>query len=190
MATKTGKLSVEKIELDLKHFSIPANANAVIRHCKEEASEILAHSEEYGGITQFVPADGRIAWQLLNSVVSQTQSSQHSVFCEWGSGTGIVTLLASMIGMSATGIEIDEDLIDLARGISRQFAIPATFIHASIYPKDNPMELFDYKDVNVFFAYPWPNEITPMTNLFKQVAAPEAILLMYHGENNYRVLQR
>ncbi len=181
---------MEKIELQPGHFSLPVKANLVIQHCKVAAEEICSHSDDYGGIPEFVPADGLTAWQLLNSVVRQSLPGRELNFCEWGSGTGLVTLLASLTGMSATGIEIDEDLIDLSRDVSRQFSVPASFVHGSIYPKDNQNPLLDYNDVDLFFAYPWPSQIVKMIDLFKQVAAPGAIFVCYHGGRNYRVLQR
>lgn len=180
---------MEKIELAIEHFSLPAKANLLIQHCKEAGDEISSHSDDHGGIPQFVAADGRTTWQLLNSVVKHTLPDRQPVFCEWGSGTGLVTLIASLMGMTATGIEIEEDLIDLARDISQQFAIPASFIQGSIYPKDNQIPLIDYKEVDLFFAYPWPNQIAQMIDLFQQVAASGAILVVYHGGRNYRVLK-
>lgn len=112
------------------------------------------------------------------------------MFCEWGSGLGLVTMLASVLGMPATGIEIEEELVDLAQDFSQQFALPATFINASIYPDESPDLSINYKDVELFFAYPWPDEIAPMLALFKKVAVAGAILVVYHGGRNYRVLQR
>ena len=181
---------MEKIDLIFEHFSLPPKANQLIQDCKEAGDEISLHSDEYGGIPQFVPADGRTTWQLLNSVVTQTLPQRPLTFCEWGSGIGLVTLLASLMGMSATGIEIEEDLIDTARDFSQQFAIPATFIHGSIYPKDNPVPLIDYEEVDLFFAYPWPNQIAPMIDLFQKVASTGSVLVVYHGGRNYRVLQQ
>ncbi len=181
---------MEKIDLSFEHFNLPEKVNLLIQHCNEAGDEFCSHSEEDGGIPEFVAADGRISWQLLNSVVKQTLPDRTPVFCEWGSGTGLVTLIASFMGMSATGIEIEEDLIDLARETSREYAIPATFIHGSIYPKDNPTPLINYQQVDLFFAYPWPNQITHMSNLFKRVAVEGAILVVYHGGHNYRVLRR
>lgn len=181
---------MEKIDLAFEYFNLPANANLLIQHCSEAAEEICARPDEPGGYPQFVPADGKMSWHLLNSIVKQSLSGRAPVFCEWGSGIGLVTLLASLAGMSATGIEIEEDLVDMARDYSQQFAIPASFINASIYPKDNPTGLINYQAVDLFFAYPWPNQIVQMIDLFEQVAASGAILVCYHGGHNYRVLQR
>ena len=92
--------------------------------------------------------------------------------------------------MSASGIEIEEELVELAGGFAEEYAIPATFINASIYPKDNPATTIDFSSVDLFFVYPWPNQISRVTALFDQVAANGALLVSYHGGQNYRVLQR
>ncbi len=181
---------MEKIDLVFEHSKLPDKANLVINRCKELADEICSRPEDQGHIAQFEPSDGHISWHLLNSVVRHTQPDRPAVFCEWGSGLGLVTLLASLAGMTATGIEIEEELFDQAQDLSQEFSIPATFINASIYPKDNQVSPINYKDVNLYFAYPWPNQIVRMIELFEQVAASGAILVCYHGGRNYRVLKR
>ena len=181
---------MEKIELAFKHFSLPANASRLIRDCKESSEGICARSSGRGDIPKFVATDGSIGWNLLNSVQQQTCVDRNPVFCEWGSGVGLVTLLASLMGMSATGIEIEEELIDIAEGFSRQYKIPASFVHASVFLKDNPLPQINYSDVDIFYVYPWPNEIVKMISLFEQVARRGAILVCYHGGRNYRVLRR
>ena len=181
---------MDKIDLAFKHFSMPANVNRLLQGCEEAGDDICSRSSGKGDIPQFVPAEGRISWDLLNSVVQQVYSDRQPVFCEWGSGVGLVTLLASSIGMPATGIEIEEELINLSRDFSTEYSIPATFINGSIFPKHNQIPLFDYKKVDLFFVYPWPDQIVSMLNLFEQVAASGAVLICYHGGRNYRVIRR
>ena len=48
----------------------------------------------------FVPSDYDHVWQVLDSL-------PRGVFCEWGSGMGIITGLAEILGFSAQGIEIN-----------------------------------------------------------------------------------
>jgi len=181
---------VEKLDPAYEYFSLPDCANALISDCKVASDEISSRASGSGNIPEFVPANGRTSWNLLNSIVKHAFPDNKPVFCEWGSGPGLVTLLASIIGMNASGIEIEEELVDLARDFSQQHAIPATFIHASIYPADNPISFINYKDVDLFFAYPWPNQISRITGLFEQVARSGAVLVCYHGGRNYRVLRR
>jgi len=181
---------MEKLELDFQHFNVPEKTRLLIQDCKKTGEEILSRPEGYGSIAQFEPADGLICWNLLNSVVQQHYKGSRPVFCEWGSGLGLVTLLAAMLGMQATGIEVEDELVDLSREFSQQHAIPASFIHTSMYPKDNPQPRISYEDVDLFFAYPWPDQISQMVGLFEEVAVNGAIFLCYHGGRNFRVLRR
>ena len=180
---------MEKIDLTYEHFKLPDKASLLIQHCKEAGDEICSRSDEQYSIPQFEPADGRLSWNLLHSVVKQTLPTNNPVFCEWGSGLGLITLLASMMDLPATGIEIEEELFDLSQETAQQFAIPATFINASIYPKDNVSPPLNYAEVELFFAYPWPNQIVQMIDLFRKVSASGAIFICYHGGHNYRVLR-
>lgn len=181
---------MKRIELAFSHFGLPVSANRLINDCLESGNDICSRADNQGQIPQFEPADGKTTWHLLNSVVQQITPDRKPVFCEWGSGLGQATLLASLIGLPATGIEIEEELVEIARDLSLEHAIPATFIHGSIYPPDNPAPLIDYTEIDLFFAYPWPGEIARMIELFKQVAGNGAILVCYHGGRNFRVLQR
>ncbi|OED35925.1 hypothetical protein AB833_29160 [Chromatiales bacterium (ex Bugula neritina AB1)] len=178
-----------KIELALQHFGLPDNAGRLIEDCKDAGDEIGARPVGRGDIPQFEPADGRVCWHVLNAVTQQIFHGRPPVFCEWGSGLGLIAMLASLSGMRSTGIEIEEELFDLAREFSQQHGIPATFINGSIYPADNPAPLIDYKNIDLFFAYPWPNQIAQMTDLFSQVAASGSVLVFYHGGPNCRVLK-
>ena len=131
-------------------------------------------------------------------------------FVEWGSGAGIVTCLASMVGFDAVGIEIETMLVDIAESLARQCGVAAQFIHGSFVPRgaeslvdvtgevtwlctdatDAYAELeLDPDDFDVVFAYPWPGEEQLIFDLFKKCAAVGALLLTYHSQDGIR-LQR
>jgi len=181
---------MEKTEIEFQQFKVPEKARLLIHDCKKTGEEILSRPEGRGSIAQFEPADGLICWNLLNSVRQQYFKGNTPVFCEWGSGLGLVTLLAAMLGMTATGIEVEDELVDLSREFSLQHGIPASFIHTSMYPKDNPQPRINYKEVELFFAYPWPDQISQMLNLFEEVAVAGSIFLCYHGGRNFKAFRR
>jgi hypothetical protein len=56
------------------------------------------------------------------------------VFCEWGSGFGTVTCMASLLGYEAYGLEIDEELVRLSRAIARRLGIPVEILCTSLFP--------------------------------------------------------
>ncbi|WP_193212928.1 hypothetical protein [Luteolibacter marinus] len=131
------------------------------------------------------------------------------VFCEWGSGFGIATCIAALCGFEAHGIEIEEELFDLATGLASDQGIPVEFLNLSYLPdgydesegvggkdliipeylntRDGsvPRPVYDGLDpdeVDLFYVYPWPGQERMMMDLFREVASPGAVLLMYNGE--------
>ena len=42
-------------------------------------------------------------------------------FLEWGSATGVITIIADLLGFDAYGIELDRDLVATARDLARRF---------------------------------------------------------------------
>lgn len=112
------------------------------------------------------------------------------MFCEWGSGIGHVTLMASSLGLKATGIEIHSELVDIAKGISKKLDISAEFKSASMYPIKNTIPPMDYHSVDLFFVYPWPREVDRTIELFQQVAKPGTILACYKGGLQFHVFKQ
>lgn len=45
-------------------------------------------------------------------------------------------------------------------------------------------------EIGVFFAYPWPEERALIPQLFDAVARPGAILVVYHTDQDIRVLRK
>lgn len=129
-------------------------------------------------------------------------------FLEWGSATGVITIMADLLGYDAYGIEIDRDLVDQARELARSTGSAATFTVGSFVPtgyrwQDRggdgrlgtignaesgylrlglPLEEFD-----VVFAYPWGGEEAMMLDLMKIHGRRDARLLLHttHGIQVY-----
>lgn len=122
-------------------------------------------------------------------------------FLEWGSATGVITVMADLLGFDAFGIELDSDLVRTARALAERFDSRATFAHGSFLPDgyrwrgpdgdtrtgtvgagrsgyqmlDRPLDDFD-----VVFGYPWDGEASMMHDLVAQYGRPDALLLL-HG---------
>lgn len=122
-------------------------------------------------------------------------------FLEWGSATGVITVMADLIGFDAFGIELDSDLVQSARALAQRFESGATFAHGSFLPDgyrwrapdgdsrtgtvgtgrsgyqvlNRPLDDFD-----VVFGYPWDGEASMMHDLMGQYGRPDALLLL-HG---------
>jgi SAM-dependent methyltransferase len=124
-------------------------------------------------------------------------------FLEFGSATGVITIMADMLGYEAYGIELDPALVDMARSLAATFDSRATFVAGSFIPDGYRwvapsgdtrrgtigdgasgysalgMELdsFDY-----VFAYPWPGEDLMMQDIVRQRGGTRTRLLQYGPE--------
>lgn len=125
-------------------------------------------------------------------------------FVEWGSATGVITIMASMLGCEAVGIELDPSLVRIARELSAKFESRATFVEGSFIPSgyhwrpsngdgrlgtigDGPSAYptigLALDDFDVVYAYPWGGEEPMMLDLMRAYGRPGARLLM-HGDNS------
>ncbi|MGH7471303.1 MAG: hypothetical protein ACRENP_25420 [Longimicrobiales bacterium] len=143
----------------------------------------------------FVPADYTI---VLRALLRLRDPGLR--FLEWGSATGVITIMADMLGFEAYGIEIDPDLVVIARDLARRFDSRARFAAGSFLPTGyewrsktrdrrlgtigvgpsaylelgRPLEDFD-----LVYGYPWDGEAPIMHDLMHR-----------HGGRNARLLQQ
>ncbi len=131
-------------------------------------------------------------------------------FLEWGSATGVITIMADMLGYEAYGIELDASLVETARKLATRFDSNATFVAGSFLPdgyawkpKDGDgrlgtighgrsgyLELGKSLDeFDIVFGYPWAGEEAMMHDLMKCYGASDALLLVHgtdRGMESYR----
>lgn len=137
-------------------------------------------------------------------------------FIEWGSGFGVASSLAALLGYEATGIELEEGLVEIAESLAQAHCTGAEFIHASYIPEGFlsyehvggsdlvPDDSFGHHagtpcyegmdigldEIDVFFVYPWPGEQEMMLKLFQAVASEDAILIAYYGDEEICLYRR
>jgi hypothetical protein len=119
----------------------------------------------------FVPSDYEMFWRVLDAL-------PRGRFCEWGSGFGIATGLAEMLGYDTCGIELDTALAAASRALRAQFGLRA------------PIETGDYfagsHQADVYFVYCWPGKALQTEAHFERVAPGGARLLICHGQSDIR----
>lgn len=122
-------------------------------------------------------------------------------FLELGSGTGVVTVMADMLGMDACGIEADAALVQTARDLAARFASSAHFAAGSFFPDGYVFRNTrgeghlgtltggpsgytalrrDLGSFDVVYGYPWPGEAPVMRDLMQRCGRRGALLLL-HG---------
>ncbi len=119
---------------------------------------------------------------------------------EWGSGLGIVTIMASRMGFDAYGIEAEPVLVEYSESLAREFGPEARFAQGSFIPDqyewnpangDEPSRTIidtpsayneldmELRDFDLVYAYPWPDEHTFYQNIMQEFARSGALFVSY-----------
>jgi hypothetical protein len=121
-------------------------------------------------------------------------------FLEWGSASGIITIMADLMGFEACGIEVDPALVETARTVAARHGSGARFVVGSFLPTGYEWQSGDGDartgtidsgpsgylqlglapdDFDVVFGYPWDGEAPLMQDLMRRYGRPDALLLLY-----------
>jgi hypothetical protein len=152
----------------------------------------------------FVPAD----YQLVERSLLRFQRPGLR-FLEWGSATGVITIMADMLGYEARGIEIDPALVEIARGLAQEFDSAAQFAVGSFLPAgyewvseegDRRYGTIgrgesayaalgsDLDSFDLVFAYPWSGEEPIMHDVIRRHGGDSTHFLLY-GASGVQVYQ-
>lgn len=191
---------------------LPPAPPGVAKFIADAQSRIEAFVEAHLNepVHSFVPSDFSMVYGALRHV-ADTHLAAGPLFCEWGSGAGVVTCLAAMTGFDACGIEFETDLVDLSVRLARHYHLRAGFCHGNFIPHrgqkiaeqvsefewlaiggPDPYDQMDLEinDFDVIFAYPWPGEERVIERLFDCFAADGALLMTYNGAEGIRLFRR
>ena len=156
-----------------------------------------------GAFHTFLPADYRGAHDQLARLRPRADS-----FVELGSGVGVHTIIASLLGYDAYGIEIEADLVEEAERLGARFGARPTFVEGSFvspeYREDVELLPSDFlteadgadawdelgmtlADFDVVYVYPWPGEEDWLEEMVRRFATPGTLLLMYASGEGYLV---
>jgi hypothetical protein len=136
------------------------------------------------------------------AVYDSLKKYQHRglMFLEWGSGLGVVAIMASMMGFDAYGIEIEPELVEHACSLAERFESDAKFACGSFIPGEYEESCQDgeefqrtvcdaapaydeldreLRDFDMVYAYPWPEEHLVFRSIIRRCGAKHAILLCY-----------
>ncbi len=198
------------IDLDLPvragEAVLPRDVRAFLREAERRIERFQATSRVPG----FVPGDYVGTYHVLQ-YLEATNLAPGTRFCEWGSGFGVVTCLAAMLGFEAYGIEIAAELVDAARELAADFDLPVQFARDSFIPVGGEVCLdadgaFSWlttdaggaeeefglavDDFDIIGVYPWPDEMRVMGELFRRYAAVGAVLVTYDGIEGFRLRRK
>ena len=149
--------------LDPFHGPLPHRAAEFIRQGLLRARSIDCFD--------FVPSD----YAVVHGVLAALSRGR---FLEWGSGIGIVTGLAELLGFEAHGIELNPALADASRLLLADFGLSATIETGDYFLIDRPAD--------VYFTYCWPGKMQRTEQRFMEIAPNHARLLICHGAEDVR----
>ncbi|MEM9185481.1 MAG: hypothetical protein AAGB00_03185 [Planctomycetota bacterium] len=201
-------MRLKAVELNAPPRALPPRVNELLNDA-DQRIERLQHERRDRPIAAFVPSDFATAYHALDEI-DELGLAPGRRFVEWGSGAGVVACLAAMLAWDAVGIEIEDDLVDLAEGLAEDHDVAVEFVRGSFVPEDCHADLAEQRDINwlrtdgadayewlgldpddfdLVFAYPWPGEEQIVFDLFAESGAVGSLLLTYHGQEGLR-LQR
>ena len=194
------------VDLAIDAAPLPGEVRRFLRDAEQRIELFQRHSPVPG----FVPSDFEAGFRILRSLAA-TVLVPGTLFCEWGSGFGVVACLAAMLDFDAYGIEIEEELVTAARRLAADFELPVEFIEGSFIPSAARAEVslessfswlstsecgrddepaLSTSDFGVIFAYPWPDEEEFTKRLFAQYAQVGAVLVTHHGGEDFRIRRK
>ncbi len=180
----------------------------------EEANDRIKRfvEERQIRISGFVPSDFEPVFQALDSLVEENLASG-DVFCEWGSGFGVVAMLAQLLEFQTYGIEIENSLVVGAQQLADEFDLPVDFVCGSFVPEGGERIVDELcsgtdswltgiaddaysqlgmspNDFDVIYAFPWPGEENVIAGLFDEFCAVGSLLLTFDHLEGVRVRRK
>ena len=131
-----------------------------------------------------------------------------TTFLEWGSGLGVVAIMASRLGLESYGLEVEPLLVEQAQKLAEQFGSEVEFAEGSFIPDDyqwgehevgNPSRTnFDLRDgydelemelcdFDMVYAYPWPDEHGLYQDIMRSCGNEQALWMTYDAHEGVSV---
>lgn len=194
-------------EIEPVQTPLPAGVVAFLASAQATLDAWFARPEHTSGVG-FIPSDYELVWRTLAALRRDQPHTRHLL--EWGSGFGVVVGLAALLGLEASGIEVDGSLVTASERLLAAHRLRATIAKGSFVPNGLPVRerFFDFEtrtvldapdaydelqadldDFEIVFAYPWPTEEALYCDLFARGADHGAVLLTYsrtEGMRSYR----
>lgn len=176
----------DRIDLNISGQRPP---EPILRLIEEAESKFAAWQEKNDRVPSLVSSNFWLAYEVLQHCQRQAKGLR---FCEWGSGSGVVTCLAAAVGYRATGIENNQGLLDFSRSLADDQQLSASFCLGSYKPDDGSSDEeqvralskplgFTPFDFDLIYVYPWPAEKQLVVDLFGLYASGGTLLIVNQG---------
>ncbi len=205
-------MALSSVSILLDQEAIPREVDKLLG---DLSSEVERHRTKVpAGYRGFVPSDYRKLYSVLQ-LIERNRLTCGMKFCEWGSGIGVATMVASLVGFESHGIEIDPALVEVAESLSDEHELPVNIACGSFVPEgvddlidsafaendgsismvteaiDAYAELgLEIDEFDIVFCFPWPTDETLTAEIFDRCAATGAVLLTYDEMNGYTLRRK
>lgn len=198
-------MAIQEFYLDLSPVELPKAASSLIEEADRRIDEFF-ETERNKRYPRFIPSDSKLHYTALD-YITRNNLAMGPVYCEWGSGFGVGTCLASLLGYEAYGVEIESELVEISLKLSADLDIPIEIICGDYIPdgfdsyegiggevllepdgfagSETGEVIACYEDmdipldeVDLFYVYPWPGQQEFMIKMFDALAGEGAILLI------------
>jgi len=211
------KVPIEEIDLQLDESPLPKQVKNFLTEAESRIDKLF-DTEKNRKVPRFIPSNAELVYKHLSAIVSGDFCLGNN-YCEWGSGYGVGTCLASMLGFNSFGIEIEPSLVTASKALAKKTHIDVTIIESDYMPEGfecyegsggaelirpenyvcgtnehldvsyEGMEI-NLDEVDLFFVYPWPGEQEFMLEFFQAIAADGALLLVYLGDDDFALYRK
>ncbi len=168
-----------------------------------DAATLWDEHENEPAFEGYVGSDFFAAWTVLKSL-----RGRGSTFLEWGSGLGVVAIMASRMGFDAAGIEIQGELVELAQTLAKRHSADVDFVCGSFVPDGFEPdasagdEFFrtdsdsasgydqldrELSDFDIVYAYPWPDEQGLFNSIMRRCGGRRSVLIRYDNREGISV---
>ena len=168
---------------------------SIFRELWKDADDFWEFHRNNTAFNGYVSSDYEAAFHLL-----KTFQDRATTFLEWGSGLGVVAIMADLMGFDSYGIEAESILFDKSLVFADEFESEAHLVEGSFVPDGfdwdpstgdevyvTQIDLPDaygelgmsLDDFDLVYAYPWPTEHSTFQNIFTQFGSTGATLLTY-----------
>ena len=210
-------MSLHELNVDATDIPIPDPHGEVMDLVDQRIDAYLSRDIKERA-PRYVPSNAEDAYRAL-VWIRQNNLAEGNRFCEWGSGFGMITLLAALAGFDATGVEIVESLYEEAVQLADDLNIPARFLNDDSVPEgfeyasdgtgeagaltssfllpsqEGERESFfepviPMEELDVIYCYPWPGEAGMIEDLFDATAAEGTLLVTYCETDRIRIREK
>lgn len=187
-------IDISKIDWYIEHgppIELPVELSGLFA----DGERIWTENENDFHFRDFIAADYERVFHALVLLKDQAET-----FLEFGSGLGVITTTASLVGYDAFGIEIDPKLVRRSRELAERYNANSEFAFGSFIPdeyewssefedeffktiiddRDAYGELdMELRDFDLVYGYPWPGERLFFLDIMNRFGRPGALFMTF-----------